>query len=366
MLSLLQSITGFTVFHGLVLFIVLSLHRTNAQSQNDFKFIILIFTIYIGEFLLVVTGLIRYAPHLVLVTYPLIFCIGPLFVFFAQKITHTFQKKTYWLLAIPLLFYLLLIPFYGAPASYKLSILNDFSKMQPDYPVIYFFASTPLTFNLYTIVLLLFSARFIKQKVPASKKASRISVFLFLLALGLSFFVLLYFINQIFPNQWLGLLVFLQPFLFALSLYFIGYWLIFTPEITRHFIKSDQNSYIKSPLSKEYKGKYVQRLQQLLTEQKPYLISGFSSEALAKELGISKHELSQVLSQELQTSFSELINKLRIEEACLRLVSQNRPIVQNIALEVGYNNKVSFYRAFKKFTQKTPSEYLEEYKKNNL
>lgn len=366
MLSLLQSITGFTVFHGLVLFVVLSLRRTNTQNQNNFKFIILAFTIYIGEFLLVITGLIRYTPHLVLVTYPLIFCIGPLFIFFAQKITHTFQKKTYWLLLIPLLFYLLLIPFYGASVSYKLSILNDFSKMQSHYPVIFFFTSTPLPFNLYTIVLLLFSARLIKQKVPISKESRRISVFLLMLALGLGFFALLYCINQIFPNQWLRFVVFLQPFLFALGLHFVGYWLIFTPEITRHFIKSDQNSYTKSPLPKEYKGKYVQRLQQLLTEQKPYLINSFSSEVLAKELGISKHYLSQVLSQELQTSFSELINKLRIEEACLRLVSQDRPVVQNIALEVGYNNKVSFYRAFKKFTQKTPSEYLEEHKKHNL
>ena len=57
--------------------------------------------------------------------------------------------------------------------------------------------------------------------------------------------------------------------------------------------------------------------------------------------------------------FHELINKYRIEEAkkILHNDEQKNLNIIDIAYEVGYNNKVTFNKAFKKDTQLTPSQY---------
>lgn len=365
MFNILQSITGFTVFHGFILFILLSLRKTNQKTQNELKYIILAFSIYIGEFLLVITKTIVQFPHLILVSFPLIFCVGPLFLIFAQKTTFTFHKRTYLWLFSPLIFYLLFIPFFQASPSFKLSILNDFDQLATTYPIVHFFASTSLPFNLFTLFFLWRAHHTIRYKAPQTKQTHLIKRFLLAFIIGIVVIILISLIVFVYPNLWLRLILFLQPFLFALGLHFLGYWLIFTPELARPLVKSEKNSYLKSPLPSEYKHKYVKRIQQLFTDTKPFLQNDFSAEAMANLLGISKHYLSQILSQELQTSFSDLINQYRIAEACAILQTQESPVIQNIALEVGYNNKVSFYRAFKKITQQTPSEFMAEKSKNS-
>ena len=58
-------------------------------------------------------------------------------------------------------------------------------------------------------------------------------------------------------------------------------------------------------------------------------------------------------------NFHELVNKYRINEAkhIFESDSQRNLNIIDVAYEVGYNNKVTFNKAFKKDTQVTPSEY---------
>jgi len=358
MINLLQYITGFTFFHGLVLFLILSFRSRNKKTQNDIKFIVLAFTLYIGEFLLVITGTIVRLPHLILMSYPLLFCIGPLFLIFAQKATHSFQVKTYTWFIVPLVFYLLFTPFYFSDAHFKLSTIGNFSLLKERFPLLYVLAANGLPFNSFTLFFLVWAIVFLRKKTTGALAARQILKFL----TGLVIFLSLCTIGQIawviYPTRPLGMLLFFQPFAFALGLHILGYGLILMPSLSQPLIKSNANSYLKSPLPQEYKNKYVEELQRLFKEEKPFLSNDFSPETLAQQLGISKHYLSQILSQELQTSFPELINASRIQEACHLLEQQENPVIQQVALEVGYNNKVTFYRAFKKFTQQTPSDYL--------
>ncbi|HAS42872.1 MAG TPA: hypothetical protein DCS93_20500 [Microscillaceae bacterium] len=366
MINLLQYITGFTFFHGLVLFLVLSFRPRDKKTQNDVKFIVLAFTLYIGEFLLVITGTIVRLPHLILMSYPLLFCIGPLFLIFAQKATYSFQKKTYAWFIVPVIFYLLFIPFYATEPAFKLSILGHFSTLKDRFPLLYMLSGNSLPFNGFTLCFLMWAIFILRTKATRSPAARQIRKFL----TGLVIFLGVYTIGQViwlfYPIRPLGIALFFQPFAFALGLHILGYWLILTPVLSRPLVKSDSNSYLKSPLPQEYKNKYVEKLQTLFKEEKPFLNNDFSSDILAQQLGISKHYLSQVLSQELQTSFPELVNASRIQEACRLLEQQESPVIQQVALEVGYNNKVSFYRAFKKFTQQTPSDYVAQSRQNQV
>jgi len=102
----------------------------------------------------------------------------------------------------------------------------------------------------------------------------------------------------------------------------------------------------------------------LLVVEKVYLDEDVSLQSLATKLSISTRNLSQVINEQLNMNFCDLINVYRIEEA-KRIFSgpkQNNYSIMEIAFQVGFNSKASFYRAFKKHTGMTPSQYKEKLK----
>lgn len=67
--------------------------------------------------------------------------------------------------------------------------------------------------------------------------------------------------------------------------------------------------------------------------------------------------VSQVISQDLASSFYELVNQHRIEEAKRRLRVSPPEIALEIALAVGFNSKSTFNTAFRRYTGMTPTSY---------
>ena len=72
--------------------------------------------------------------------------------------------------------------------------------------------------------------------------------------------------------------------------------------------------------------------------------------------------LSQIINEELNKNFYDLVNYYRIEEAKKLLVSVNgERTILDIAYDVGFNTKSSFNRAFKKQTRMTPSQFKQKF-----
>ena len=120
--------------------------------------------------------------------------------------------------------------------------------------------------------------------------------------------------------------------------------------------------YEKTGLSESFSHELRGKLESLMNDQKLYLNHGLKLCDLAEELNISRHHASQVINENFEVSFYEYINTYRIEEA-KRLLSSSKksPIcISDIAYQCGFNNRVSFYKAFKKVTNITPKEYLRE------
>lgn len=79
---------------------------------------------------------------------------------------------------------------------------------------------------------------------------------------------------------------------------------------------------------------------------------------LARRLGTNTRYLSRAFNEGLGISFSEFINRQRIDEAKRRLAEEGDSLtILAIALEVGFASKASFNRAFKVYAECTPSEY---------
>jgi len=102
-----------------------------------------------------------------------------------------------------------------------------------------------------------------------------------------------------------------------------------------------------------------------MNQEKPYLNTSVSIDYLASRLGVSACQLAQVINENLEQSFMDLIATYRIQEAKRMLVSpEYRNLkMSELARKVGYDSKMDFFEAFKKITEQTPTEYK---KKTNL
>ena len=104
---------------------------------------------------------------------------------------------------------------------------------------------------------------------------------------------------------------------------------------------------------------YIERVERLMAEQKPYLMSNITFDALSQQFDVPPRELSATLNGHFKKNFYEFINDYRIEEAKLRLVSDSHSekTITDIFIEVGFNSKSVFNTFFKKKVGMTPSEY---------
>jgi AraC-like DNA-binding protein len=104
------------------------------------------------------------------------------------------------------------------------------------------------------------------------------------------------------------------------------------------------------------------RIKSHIEKNKRYLDPLFSLEALSAETKIGITKLSSIINSNTSHHFSDYINSFRVENAKKYLIApeySNYTIVA-IGLESGFNSKSTFYMAFKKFTNKTPSEFRKE------
>lgn len=96
----------------------------------------------------------------------------------------------------------------------------------------------------------------------------------------------------------------------------------------------------------------------LLEEEQLYLQQRLKITDLAHRLDVPVNKVSRSINENAGQSFSELVNVRRIEYAKKLLANpENEEKLFAIAIDSGFNNKVSFYKNFKHFEGMSPSEY---------
>ena len=144
----------------------------------------------------------------------------------------------------------------------------------------------------------------------------------------------------------------------AIILYIIAYRLMKVNLPDLDMPASAQNKkYEKSSLTKQQSDAYAQKVNTYLETEKPYLKNDLRLSDLAEALDIPPYHLSQVINEELNTRFFDLINKLRVLESQKLMEAKPNASLLEIAYEAGFNNKTSFNNAFKKYTENTPSAF---------
>lgn len=120
--------------------------------------------------------------------------------------------------------------------------------------------------------------------------------------------------------------------------------------------KEDDKKY-RSSVTLETARDTMDKLHALMTAGL-YKDSTLTLRKLAHELDLSQHHLSQIINEQTQGSYYDLLNHYRIAQAQYLLLNSDMSVI-DITYEAGFNSKSSFYTEFKRQSQCTPTQYKE-------
>ena len=106
------------------------------------------------------------------------------------------------------------------------------------------------------------------------------------------------------------------------------------------------------------------KIEHLMVTKAYYLRQNITLTDVAREIGSCRTYVSNYINQELHTSFSDYVNRLRVEHAKMVMMQHERhgsvTKFAVIAQSVGFTSEQSFYRNFRKFSGMTPMAWLEK------
>lgn len=151
----------------------------------------------------------------------------------------------------------------------------------------------------------------------------------------------------------------------------IALFSIYQPDVFFHELKTQEESLSQEEsmsdtkprlrsieLSPEAAKQLDEQLQELVKNHKPHLDEDISLPKLASLLGVTSHQLSELLNIHKSTSFYDFLNDLRYQESLQFLATNESELtIADIAYRSGFNNRNSFYKVFKEKTGLTPNQY---------
>lgn len=320
------------------------------------SFIFLFLSIFLFQGFLWSSELILEYPNLAFTHVIGILLIGPLFerfIFIILEIELESKKKFFLKLVFISLLFLLITPYYFLPYEKKVElilknylgensiqsrIILSFYAMFLFFYFVKIFLKFKNHFNLYSI-----------RKNETLKLLSSIILLGLISSILAGIFILKISIYGLYTNSCL-----------------IGFFLVIYQILIKKYpfilnnlktILEEEKKYKISQIKNLNLNEVKSKINNLMEIEKVFLDEEFSLSDLGVRLGLSTHQISEFLNQELKISFFQLLNRYRIEEAKKLILQKKEQTVLSIAYEVGFNSKSSFNDAFKKETGLTPTEF---------
>ena len=130
-------------------------------------------------------------------------------------------------------------------------------------------------------------------------------------------------------------------------------------KLDKELNKKNKSSAPKSQnINGDEESKLIELVNEVIITNKLYLNPALKIEIVAKKIHLPVNKLSQLINSHYKVNFSQFLNKYRIEEAIGMLSdSSNQYNIQNVYPQVGFYTRSTFFRAFKSYTGKSPSEF---------
>ena len=118
--------------------------------------------------------------------------------------------------------------------------------------------------------------------------------------------------------------------------------------------------YANKKMSDDQVAPLTEKLRKTILENELYKNPDLKLHDVARKINVSSHQLSQLLNDNVGKGFAAYINEYRINEACELMAGTKGLKLEAIGYEVGFNSKSTFYAAFKKHKNMTPTLYREQ------
>ena len=365
----------------LVGLVILTLLKNHFKKNKDIIYVIIaiiaVFIKVIGEvFPISYFDQNSLILQLVLV-YPIItFLIAPLALIYIKSIIKSLKLNRYFLLFAPFLFFVInFIPYYSLPIEEKIQICSqaNYASTQP-YFIWFSFPELRSIDNIYNpligiIIIVYLIQMLIRNNQKLSKKMyshlMQVGIILVVNLIAIRSIVYYKYISnsEIFSTEIIGIL----PMILPLSI------LILPNFVYDSSINSDLNFYFRlmSRLSSNGENKdsikselllESTRIMNYLNDEKPYLSTGFSIHDIVSTLDIPQKNVTECFNKVIKIPFPRMRNQLRIDYA-MEMFKNNAHLknsISGIATDAGFNNRATFYIAFKEVAKMTPIEWINE------
>jgi AraC-like DNA-binding protein len=372
MMDLLQTITAGAAFFLAFLVVTVRTHDNVVANRWLALFLFLVGIFILDGSLLVFGSYQKHPQWIGYLNLPLFALAPSLYMAVSQfvAVERRLRKRDFWHFLPFFLFFLLSIPFLLSSDEIKLHEIEQLN--QPLSPVDKVLMALVVIQMIAYLVVSYFKLKKHQKNVEnitASPTEVNLNWLLYFLY-GIVVMVLIWFYELFFlPFQenagWY------TPFYFA-AIYSVGYFALRQKELFP-FSKKDAVEISEIMAETEHSSQTSRRtlfsperlsalkdqLLETMSTQKPFLDSELSLPVLARQLGLSVHELSELVNEGFGENFAQFINRYRIEESkrLLRSEKHGHLNMVGIAYEAGFNSKTVFNTAFKRITGMSPSEF---------
>ena len=365
---------------GLFLAAILASRHRNALPNRLLAALMLVFSLDLAMAVYHASGFSEAYPALIGLDQPAGFLYGPLLYLYARTLTARqphLSSRDFAHFLPALVVALFFVPFYLQSGPEKLAILADPSLSLPTRALV---VINPLKLQHGTVylALLIQVLRRHRTRIEATRSSVEHATLRWLqnliigvvLLLGAS--VLLYALGTwglspvvgMDPTAYYDDLTLLGVTVFV---YAIGYFglrqpaLLVPPESEAP--SEARTPYARSGMTEAEADRQKEALVALMETEHPYRRGDLTLPDLADALGISAHNLTEVINTRLGQSFYDFVNGYRVREVQARLTDPAFAhwTVLALGMEAGFNAKSSFNAAFKRHAGMTPSQYRQRH-----
>lgn len=347
-----------------VTFMLVINKKIDKQARNLIATFVFIHSLFILNICVNQTNYVFVFPHTYLMSTWCSFLYGPLLFLYFKRVSKSsdLNKTDLWhFLPTVILTIYLIFTVYGFSGTEKinqmLQRLEEGLNPGDSTKLVLMVALKSLSLGIYAFFVHLILS---KNTSELSKKTRTWQKNIYLIHVSYVAVYLIYGVYIISGNN-SGILYHAPIVLLSTMVLYVGYAANVQPDVfSGRYAYTNPlfPKYVKSGLTDSLSQELKHQLSDLFHNEKLYRKSDINLDMVAEKLDTTRHNASQLINEHFNMSFREFVNSHRIQEAKELLAQENELNIIDVAYEVGYNNKVSFNKAFKKDTQLTPSEYL--------